>query len=109
MPNCPCFKEIKIAYYNYPEETIETRCLGTKEMDLCSCNGDESKCNFYPEVRKRAKEMELNPSISSRLDTVITDIKGLDLNGFSNEETKRKHIISELIKIKKILEKENNT
>lgn len=109
MPNCPCFKEIKISYYSYPEETIETRYLGTKEMDLCSCNGDELKCNFYPEVRKRAKEMTLEPSIPLRLDDIIADIKGLDLSGYSHEETKRKYIISELVKIKKILEKENNT
>lgn len=23
------------------------RCYGTKEMDICSCNGDKNKCDFY--------------------------------------------------------------
>ena len=31
-------------------------CLGTKEIDRCSCGGDESKCNFYPEKRKAAEK-----------------------------------------------------
>lgn len=30
-----------------------TRCLGTKEMDECSCDGDKSRCHFYPEIRER--------------------------------------------------------
>ena len=32
-------------------------CLGTKEIDRCGCDGDESKCDFYPEKRKAAKKM----------------------------------------------------
>ena len=32
-------------------------CLGTKEVDRCSCGGDESKCNFYPEKRKAAEKL----------------------------------------------------
>lgn len=34
-------------------------CLGTKECDECQCGGDESKCDFYPEKREKAKK-ELN-------------------------------------------------
>lgn len=30
-------------------------CFGTKERDACSCNGDENKCDFYPEKREKAK------------------------------------------------------
>lgn len=30
-------------------------CMGTKEMETCSCQGDETRCNFYPE--KRIKKM----------------------------------------------------
>ena len=29
-------------------------CWGTKEREACSCGGDESKCDFYDDVRKRA-------------------------------------------------------
>lgn len=27
------------------------QCLGTRELDECSCGGDTNKCNFYPEKR----------------------------------------------------------
>lgn len=29
-------------------------CTGTKELDKCNCGGNPTKCDFYPEVRKRA-------------------------------------------------------
>ena len=32
-------------------------CLGIKEIDRCGCDGDESKCDFYPEKRKAAEKM----------------------------------------------------
>ena len=31
-------------------------CWGTKETDECSCGGDRTKCDFYPEVRKKGRE-----------------------------------------------------
>ena len=31
-------------------------CASTKETRLCSCGGDESKCDFYPEKRKAAEK-----------------------------------------------------
>ena len=35
-------------------------CNGTKEREECSCGGDRTKCEFYPEVRERAlKEQKL--------------------------------------------------
>lgn len=41
--SCPCYV------------AIAERCDGTKEIDLCHCGGDESKCDFYPEVREKGK------------------------------------------------------
>lgn len=29
-------------------------CTGTKELDECSCGGDRTKCDFYPEIREKA-------------------------------------------------------
>lgn len=29
-------------------------CWGTKEREACSCGGDESKCDFYEDKRKKA-------------------------------------------------------
>lgn len=31
------------------------RCYGTKEREICQCGGDESKCDFYPEKRKKTE------------------------------------------------------
>lgn len=30
-------------------------CWGTRECDECDCGGDRLKCDFYPEVRKKAQ------------------------------------------------------
>lgn len=30
-------------------------CNGTKERDMCHCNGDVKKCDFYPEKRGEKK------------------------------------------------------
>lgn len=30
------------------------RCFGTREIEECSCGGDRSKCDFYPNIRKHA-------------------------------------------------------
>jgi len=29
-------------------------CNGTKEQDICFCNGDRRKCDFYEDVREKA-------------------------------------------------------
>ena len=31
----------------YHIEYGEPRCWGTKEREVCSCNGNKEKCNFY--------------------------------------------------------------
>jgi hypothetical protein len=31
-------------------------CWGTAERDACSCGGDKSKCDFYPNVREEEKK-----------------------------------------------------
>lgn len=52
-----CRKECN-SYRRYPDILGQTigRCLGTKEIELCDCGGDESKCDFYPERRKKSKK-----------------------------------------------------
>ena len=32
-------------------------CWGTRECEECTCDGDTTKCNFYPEKRKEKKVM----------------------------------------------------
>lgn len=33
-------------------------CSGTKNQENCSCDGDRTRCDFYPEVREKAKQKE---------------------------------------------------
>lgn len=39
---------------SYHKEFGKERCYGTKEMEECSCGGDEARCNFYSTKRKEA-------------------------------------------------------
>ena len=48
-----------LSYKEY-EIRKEGRCWGTKDCEPCSCDGDEMKCDFYPENRKRAKKGKKN-------------------------------------------------
>ena len=41
---------------SYTTYSGESRCLGTREVEMCNCGGDESKCTFYPEKRKAAEK-----------------------------------------------------
>ena len=36
------------------------RCNGTRERDVCRCNGDEANCRFYAYVRERAASQPSN-------------------------------------------------
>lgn len=64
MNKCDCYyeKPYKCPVYGrytgqieYYEEQMIGYCYGTKECEQCSCNGNESQCTFYAEVRKRTK------------------------------------------------------
>ena len=56
MDRCKCweeFKQIKGWYGNEPMYIISSICNGTKEREKCTCNGDITKCDFYPEYRNK--------------------------------------------------------
>ena len=57
---CDCYKTIERLHYTpfYTQAYYETVgiCNGTKEREECSCGGDRTKCNFYPEIREKAKK-----------------------------------------------------
>ena len=68
MVKCKCYRIAKEAKYltefeqgvlfaktgqrTTKEMVNVSRCTGTKECDICSCEGDRRKCDFYPENRK---------------------------------------------------------
>lgn len=68
MNKCDCYHiqpTIKYKYNPITGDPIlftaqEGVCWGTKEMEICSCGGDRTKCDFYPNVRERALE-EMEP------------------------------------------------
>lgn len=65
MKKCDCYCEDKyLADYTplmrpmRPIYKTIARCNGTRERDGCSCGGDRTKCDFYPEVREKAIQEE---------------------------------------------------
>lgn len=61
MDKCECYKwgeRFECRYFDdgrpYGMMVGYNYCSGTKECDACSCGGDKSKCDFYPEVKKKA-------------------------------------------------------
>ena len=60
MKKCDCYRERSVTFYNGifgMQNYLEGYCVGTKECDACNCGGDESKCDFYPEKRKKNEKM----------------------------------------------------
>ena len=67
MNKCDCYREGIKSEPRYSQYTgnyvgsIDVKyeyCTGTKEQDECSCGGDRTKCDFYPEVREKAAKEE---------------------------------------------------
>lgn len=64
MNKCDCYHLQPKTRYTYHPITgspiahdIEVGvCWGTRECDECSCGGDRTKCDFYHEVREKAKK-----------------------------------------------------
>lgn len=60
------------------EEYGKQVCYGTKEREECSCEGDENKCNFYPE--KKADRPYVFTELSNKGITVTADLYRETLN-----------------------------
>lgn len=77
MNKCDCYREdIQITGWinsAIPETKLVSRCNGTKERDECSCGGDRAKCNFYPEVREKAKKEPENIITNADYIRAMTD------------------------------------
>lgn len=64
MNKCDCYHTQTKRQYTYNPITGDPMghdvdigvCWGTKECEECSCGGDETKCDFYPEVRQKARK-----------------------------------------------------
>ena len=89
-----------------PHRTQVGVCLGTKEQDECSCEGNRCNCDFYAHVRETAKLLESKKNIPTRIADIIVKLNEVDLSGYIDDEAKRADIIVELLDIKSILERE---
>lgn len=67
MAKCDC-------YFQHGTKFL---CYGTKEREECSCGGDESKCNFYPEKRKQKMANEKLLSQLSTIERMLGKIEGV--------------------------------
>lgn len=48
IEECSCFRH----------EGGRSYCVGTKEFDTCSCNGDLARCDFYLKNRKKTAKLK---------------------------------------------------
>ena len=79
MEKCKCYHLRQTTRYTYHPLTgspiahdIEVGvCWGTREADECNCGGDETKCDFYPNVREKAKKKKNDAWIISENGCVI--------------------------------------
>lgn len=98
MNKCYC-------YITCPVTPIEgckslNHCRATKNYEVCTCEGDELKCDFFPQVRERALEILRKESLDIELDTIIKELNGLNLHNIYSEELKRLKIVDKLNNIK---------
>ena len=57
MERCDCYETRTYTAGPWKNNYLYGVCLGTREVEMCNCGGDESKCTFYPEKRKAAEKM----------------------------------------------------
>ena len=46
------------------------RCLGTKEVEVCSCKGNTSVCDFYPQKRNNKTAEDIMQNVDNISDTI---------------------------------------
>lgn len=56
MEKCNCYETRTETAGPWKNNYLYGVCLGTREVEMCNCGGDESKCTFYPEKRKKAEK-----------------------------------------------------
>lgn len=90
MSKCDCWHEVQPFCYN---DKINGVCYGTKEREYCQCNGDDTKCDFYPEKRKENKTMKTLEMMNAAKENGKTYVAGAvyysTKTGFVDEAERR--------------------
>ena len=97
--NCDCYHTEKRRDYIYHPITKEPIgydikvgvCWGTKEREECSCGGDKTQCDFYPEVRK--KEVQEEDSLIVTYDYCSPDVPTLCIAKVDEDEVEILNIV----------------
>ena len=72
------------------EDIRKGACLGTKEIDYCRCDGDQSKCDFYENVRQEAQRSSMTQQQSiSEIERLIDEYWGTDPVYYADSEDKK--------------------
>ena len=101
---CDCYRTVERFRYTpfYTHRYCETVgfCNGTKEQDECSCGGDRTKCDFYPEVREKALNEQENNKIRISEDCLVVtfdycppDVATLTVFKNNGDSTVMKHVL----------------
>lgn len=98
---CKYYNEYRLHNIKTLETEIQCFCYGTKNVKPCTCFGDESKCDFYPEKRMNAIPEELPPEspYNHEIDQIIEGIKALHVT--YEDHNSIESIINKLNKLKK--------
>lgn len=70
---CSCYYEKQMNVWN-PIKYVDGSgyeivgfCNGTRECDRCYCKGNRLECDFYPEVREKAKKETIEYKIEEAI------------------------------------------
>ena len=70
MKKCDAYVKLIEKKWDPIKNEIEEKncgvCLGTKEIDACKCEGNEGKCDFYPEKRRNKTAETLSNSLMQK-------------------------------------------
>lgn len=81
MEKCSCYREY--IEYDFNGDKKVSRCYGTKEIDICKCGGDISKCDFSPQKTEKTEDIlafpetpitKLTLNFKAKIDERVDDI-----------------------------------
>ena len=55
-------------------------CLGTKEMEECLCNGNESECDFYNYIKEKARRKDSDNNNKKKVHEAIKFLTAIGYN-----------------------------
>ena len=102
MDKCDCYIEDRqlVDYTPLMKPVYKTvaLCFGTMERDQCSCGGDRTKCDFYPEAREKAKKKENTTSYKEIIKLLVRAIEQNTVNTYQIQGSAGADQVFEILK-----------